>query len=65
MSDQKQPKSDEVLQWIQVGMVLLPQVLEVISHYAAIGKSGALSETVKERMKQNLENLKLPTWSEI
>lgn len=63
--DQKQTKSDEVLQWIQIGMVLLPQVLEVVSHYVAIGKSGALSETDKERMKQNLEKLKLPAWSDI
>lgn len=59
------PKGQDVLQWVQLGMVLLPQLLNVISHYRDISKSGKLTETDKEKMKENLRDLKLPAWDDV
>ena len=50
------------LTWISLGTTALPQILNVITHYKEMQNSGVLNETDKERMKQNLENLKLPDW---
>lgn len=58
-------KAEAVLQWMQLGLVVLPQIMNVVTHYRSLSESEALSETDKEQMKANLQALKLPEWDKI
>jgi len=64
MSEQNKD-AQAVLQWIQLGTVLLPQVMNLVLHYRQLSQSDNLSTEDKEQMKVNLRALKLPSWEEI
>ena len=58
-------KAEAVLQWMQLGMIVIPQIINVVTHYKSLSESEELSETDKEKMKANLQALKLPEWDNI
>ena len=58
-------KADDVLQWMMVGQIIIPQIVNVISHYKELSNSEAVPETDKARMKANLNNLRLPKWDSV
>lgn len=58
----------KVMQFLQIGMMVLPRLIDMVSHYSEMGaipEGGALTTADKERMKSNLQSLRFPKWDDL
>lgn len=55
----------QVLQGMALGQILLPRLIDIVTHYAELQNDPALKETDREKMVANLQSMQLADWKDL